>query len=213
MDKFFTIFGKISLTLIIFGGLIYGAYYFGTQSSKFEKPEAINTTNNNPDEKVISVTTPIATEKPQITIVAGVQKSAGLSFNQYSIVTPDDWTSKKESQTPMDEKLVLSKNGYEISIFQAATGGALCLYPGDADFEGPSSRFDVFEVLSTKDSKVLRRSGNKNGLAFTVCQRSMDNSYQQPTTYGHISIKIPQAWTEPMMKEIDAIISSLKTIN
>ncbi len=207
MSKFFEIFGKVVLIILVLGSLTYVGYYFGKK-------------NNNTTPIVLDVvSTPVATTKP-ITLTAingGVSKSAGLSFDQYSIMVPEDWTSKKESQTQLDEKLILEKDGYTISIFQAATGGAVCLYPGDADFEGPSSKFEKFVSLITKDDKNLRRSlnlpsPNTIGSAFTICQKAPDNSYQQPTSYGHISIKLPSAWDDEGLKVVDSIISSLKKI-
>lgn len=208
MAKFFEIFGKITLVILILGSLTYAGYYFGKQTKTTDKLAKSD------EEKIIQqvILTPTIKPTTLITIVAGLPKSAGLSFDQYSIMTPTDWTSKKESQTAMDEKLVLTKDGYSISIFQAATGGALCLYPGDGDFEGPSSKFEVFTTLTTKDNRTLRRSGEKNGTAFTICQKTADGSYQQPTTYGHISIKMPNVWTQEVLTEIDSIISSLKKI-
>lgn len=186
--------------------MIYGGYYFGKKAGNTIKPEAVNT------EESLETTlpSPQPTNQSQITVIGGVPKSAGLSFDQYSIVTPEGWSSKKENQTVADEKLILTKGEYQISIFQAATGGAFCLYPGDDDLEGPSSRFETFIILTTKDGRTLRRSLNENG--FTVCQKSADGSYQQPTNYGHISIKMPTTWTQEVLTEIDTILSSLKKI-
>lgn len=206
MDKLFAIFGKISLVVIILTTMIYGGYYFGKKAGNTIKPEAVNT------EESLETTlpSPQPTNQSQITVIGGVPKSAGLSFDQYSIFTPEGWSSKKENQTVADEKLILTKGEYQISIFQAATGGAFCLYPGDDDLEGPSSRFETFIILTTKDGRTLRRSLNENG--FTVCQKSADGSYQQPTNYGHISIKMPTTWTQEVLTEIDTILSSLKKI-
>ena len=190
------------LLLIILGSLTYGGYYLGKQTKIAVTPTP---------ETVIP--SPIVTPSQQLmTIVAGLPKSAGLSFDQYSIMAPNDWISKKEAQTAMDEKLILEKDGYSISIFQAATGGALCLYPGDAEFEGPVSKFEIFTDLTTKDNRTLRKGGNKNDTTFTVCQKSADGSYQQPTNYGHISVKLPANYTPEISTEIDSIISSLKKI-
>lgn len=201
--------------------MTYGGYYFGKQSRNNTKPEAasVEETNNNEPVGIVEENSQAADgddqfveEESQVTIIAGVSKSAGLSFDNYSIITPSDWISKKESQTNMDERLTLSKGEYSISIFQAATGGALCLYPGDADFEGPSSKFEVFTTLTTKDGRILRRSGDKKGTTFTICQKSPDNSYQQPTNYGHISVKLAADFTPEILTEVDSIISSLKKI-
>jgi hypothetical protein len=210
MSKFFEIFGKVMLVLLVLGAMSYGGYYFGIKTKQITKPEAVNT-----EVEVTETIEPIIvpTQQALITVVGGLPKSAGLSFDQYSVMTGTDWTSKKESQTAMDEKLILTKDGvYTISIFQAATGGALCLYPGDPEFEGPSSKYAVFTNLTTKDGRTLRRSGDVNGTAFTICQKAADNSYQQPTIYGHISIKTPDTWTQEDLTEIDSILSSLKKI-
>jgi hypothetical protein len=209
MDKFFSIFGKVMLVLLVLGAMSYGGYYFGKQTKNITKPEAVETSTEIYEEND-DVIAP--TETPSVSVMGGVNKSAGLSFDQYYITTPEDWTSKKESQSALDEKLTLTKDGYSITIFQAATGGALCLYPGDAPFEGPSSKYEVFTAITTKDARTLRRSGDKNGTAFTVCQKSPDNSYQQPTNYGHISVKLPANWTQEVITEIDEILSSLKKI-
>ncbi|WKZ25493.1 MAG: hypothetical protein QY322_03850 [bacterium] len=212
MEKFFSIFGKIMLVVIVLGSISYGAYYFGTQTKSIKKPEAVQTENESVLTEELNSPYPTTTQQPLVTIIGGVAKSAGLSFDQYSIQVSNDWITSKESQTAMDETLTLSKNGYEIKIFQAATGGALCLYPGDADFEGPSSKFDTYKSLTTKDNRTLRRSGDLNGVAFTVCQKSVDNSFQQPTIYGHMSVKMPNTWTQEMLTEIDSILSTLKKI-
>ena len=205
MDRFFSILGKIFIILVVLGAMAYGGYYFGTQTKNITKPEAINT-----EASILPSLLPIPYSL--ITINGGVAKSAGLSFDQYTIKASDEWKITKENQTAMDEKLILSKDGYSISIFQAATGGALCLYTGDPDFEGPSSRFTFFKELTTLDNRMMRRSGEQNGVAFTICQKGQDGSYQQPTNYGHISIKLPNGWTKETLDEIDTIIVSLKKV-
>lgn len=208
MDKFFNIFGKIILTVIILFAMAYGGYYFGKQTKSITKPEAVKTEDNTQN---TSLPVPTPTTKPLITITGGVAKSSGLSFDQYSLKASEDWKVTKENQTAMDEKLILTKDGnYSISIFQAATGGALCLYDNDPDFEGPSSRFKTYKELTTQDARILRRSGDLNATAFTICQKGQDGSFQQPTNYGHISVKLPSTWDQKVLDEIDSIISSLK---
>lgn len=209
MDKFFAIFGKVVIVVIILGGVAFGGYYFGNKLQKTQSPIGMKVENVINEAKPTDKPT---VEEPTISIKAGVAKSANLSFDQYTINASHKWAVKRENQTANDEKLILSKDGYQVSIFQAATGGALCLYPTDGEFEGPSSKFETFIELKTKDGRTLRRSGDKNGTSFTVCQKSQDGSYQQPTNYGHISIKIPAAWNQSVLTEIDTIISSLKKI-
>ena len=209
MDKFFSVFGKVILILLILSAMAYGGYYFGIQTKTIVKPKAVTTEDTS---KTTTPTNLPINERQPITISGGVAKSAGLSFDQYTLKAGDEWKVTREHQTTMDEKLILTKGGYQISIFQAATGGALCLYEGDPDFEGPSSRFKTFKEMTTQDDRTLRRSGEENATAFTVCQKYSDGSFGQPTNYGHISIKLPSDWNESGLEEIDSILASLKKV-
>lgn len=190
--------------------MTYGGYYFGIKTKEIKKTQAEATTSN--ENLPTPTPTPTPTTKPLVTTNGGVPKSAGLSYDQYSLQASNDWVIKKENQTVADEKLYLSKDDYQITIFQGATGGALCLYSGDPNFEGPSSRYNFFKELTSKDNRTLRRSGDLNGLGFTVCQKYTDGSFGQPTNYGHISIKLPISWNQETLDEIDSIISSLKKV-
>jgi len=70
----------------------------------------------------------------------------------------------------------------------------------------------LHKEIITLDSRTLRRSGDLNAIAFTVCQKYTDGSFGQPTNYGHISIKLPNDWDKNGLEEIDTIISSLKKV-
>ena len=215
MERFFSVFGKIALVIIVAGSLTWAGFYFG-QKTRININQAISQTENRKDnteqEQPVPKPTSSTENTPKNKVTGGVSKSAGLSFDQYTLDLPVTWSFSKENQTLMDEKLIMTKDGYSITIFQGATGGALCLYPGDSDFEGPSSKFSYYKELTSQDGRTLRRSGETNGTAFTVCQKSTDGSFGQPTNYGHISIKLPSAWDENGLKEIDAIITSLKKV-
>lgn len=213
MERFFSIFGKIALVILIVGTMVFGGYYFGIKTREIEKPKADTTSNED-----LVISTPTSTEIPKelLTITGGVPKNAGLSFDQYNLKASIEWVVKRDNQEVnqiiVDEKLYLTKNGYQISIFQGATGGALCLYSTDPDFEGPSSRFKYFKELTLKDGRILRRGGDLNDTGFTVCQKSQDGTFIQPTNYGHISIKLPENWNQETLDEIDLILSSLNKI-
>ena len=177
--------------------------------------ELTNSESNNYNLEVINTPLPASEGK---TITAGLDKSSGLVFSKYQISILTGWSEKHESKNegvPVDT-LNITKDEYSISIFQAATGGAICLYPGDEPFEGPSSTYDMFTQLVTKDSISLRRSGTDEGSGnsegFTVCQKSPDGSYQQPTGYGHIQITTPIDPTSSDLAEIDNMLKSLKKI-
>ncbi len=209
MNGFFAFFGKFIFILLIISVLIGGGYYLGTGTLSFlPVPGAVTTTAPTPPAEY----TPAP---PKQVVKAGV--ASGLSFSLYSIEVPNDWkvTQQHEDEpSPMDT-LTLRRGTYSIKIYQAATGGAMCLYPGDPDFEGPSSRYDIFVPITTKDGTILRRGGTTGGSAttggFTLCQKGTEN-YGQPTGYGHISYATPVPTDETFLKEMDAIISSLKKI-
>lgn len=213
MEKFFSYFGKIAIVILIVGAMVYGGYYFGIKTREIEKPQADTTSS---EDLVVTTPTPTAIPIELVTINGGVPKSAGLSFDLYRLKASSEWIIKRDNQEVnriiVDEKLYLTKDGYQISIFQGATGGALCLYSTDPDFEGPSSRFEYFKELTSKDGRILRRGGDLNDTGFTVCQKSQDGTFIQPTNYGHISIKLPIDWSQETLDEIDLILSSLNKI-
>lgn len=216
MDKFFSVFGKIAVVLIVLGGIGFGAYYLG---QKKVKSPSFSLPNETPAaETTINQNVPLSPSLKAITktVEGGVPKSAGLAFDQYTLEIPEDWSSKKEGTDPAYEKLILFKGANEISIMQGATGGALCLYPGDPDFEGPSSRFTKFVELTTKDGRLLRRSSTddppfKGKTGFTICQKNQDGAFGQPSQYGHTSYSLPAGFDNSTLSEMDAIISSFKT--
>ena len=125
---------------------------------------------------------------------------------------PEGWTPNHvtTNEGTWVDTLTITNGAYQIKIFQAATGGAMCLYPGDADFEGPSSRYEAFVELTTKDGILLRRGGTTKG--FTVCQKSTEN-FGQPTVFGHTSYTTPATADTAIVKQMDEMIASLKKID
>jgi hypothetical protein len=168
---------------------------------------------------------PVSTESATLATVEAVPtptpvstltiKGGGiLEFNSYTVEVPSTWKYTKEGAPSGDielEKLILTKGDYKITIYQAATGGAICLYPGDPDTEGPSSKFTTFTELKTATNDKLRISGTGSG-NLTVCQMTGTNPWGEPTSFGHISIALPAVTTPEMITEINGIIASLKKI-
>jgi len=209
MDRFFSVFGKLALALIILGLVAFASFNLGkTKTGNNRVIDYSEIVTNQTPTAQVSETAP--SETPKKTILGGVDKSAGLAFFQYSLKTSIEWNETSEAQTSADETLILKKGGYEISIFQAATGGAVCLYPGDPDFEGPSSRYGIFKDLQTNDNLALRRSGDAGDTNYTVCQKNSEGDYGAPTSYGHISLKLPAGFDPKTLTEIDEILSSLQ---
>jgi hypothetical protein len=201
----------IVLTALVVGtGVV--AYFKGwLPTVSFNKPQAVSTAVPEESLPTVAPTTPQASAAAEFT-----QVTAGgvLVFNKYTIDIPKTWTYTKEvaptGEVALD-KLIISKGIYKISIFQAATGGAPCLYPGDAAVEGPSSTYTTFVNLVTGTGDKLRRSGTENPKAFTVCE-FQSGGYGQPTTFGHISIETGLNPPKSLLDEIDAMLTSLKKV-
>jgi hypothetical protein len=89
----------------------------------------------------------------------------------------------------------------------------MCLYPNDADFEGPSSRYDTYVELKTADGVILRRgtTNTDNGITkgYTICQKGTE-TYGQPTGFGHMSVTTNIPSDPAVIAEVDAMIMSLK---
>jgi hypothetical protein len=223
MEKFFSFFGKAVLVLLVVGALAGGGYYLGKSGklsigSTSPAPEAASTTN--PQAQTTTTITPTTSTTPSVktkTVTAGVGAESGLSFTKYTLEAPETWTPAHtfSNEGTAVDSLTLTSGAYQIKIFQAATGGAMCLFAGDADFEGPSSRYETFVNITTKDGIALRRGGNiaANGptRSFTFCQKGTD-TYGQPTGYGHMSFTTPVTPDAAKLEEMDTIIMSLKKI-
>lgn len=219
MDKLFAVFGKIILIVILLGGVAYGAYSLGkTTTPQSEKGAASTTAAPTPTEEIMLQ----PEKKPEgaktaNTVTAGLDASSGLSFTKYQITVPEGWTPNHvtTNEGTWVDTLTLTKGTTQIKIFQAATGGALCLYPADADFEGPSSRYDSFVEITTADNIVLRRSsttattGATKG--YTMCQKGTEN-YGQPTGFGHMSLTTALNPGAALLAEVDGMIASLKKL-
>lgn len=209
MDKLFAGFGKAFLVLLVLGGVGAGAYYYGQR-----KPSESPTTIPSATETATASAIPSATPAAKKTVEGGVDKSAGLAYDQYTLEVGADWNVAKETGQAY-EKLTISKGANQLTIMQGATGGALCLYPGNPDFEGPSSRYTKYVELKTQDGRVLRRSSTddppyQGKVGFTICMKTDQGDYNQPTMYGHIGYSLPAGYDNAILLELDAMVASLK---
>jgi len=224
MDKFFSLFGKIVFVVLILGSIAYGAYSYGKITSPDAKPTAASITAaptvkpsidpNLMPEKKSEATTGAAT---QTTISAGLGKESGLSFTKYQLTVPTGWIPNHvtNNEGTWVDTLVLTRGTTSLKIFQGATGGAMCMYPGDASFEGPSSTYDSFVVITTADGITLRRgttlAGNGTTKGYTMCQKGSE-SYGQPTVFGHMSLTTALNADAALLSEVDTMIASLKKL-
>lgn len=152
---------------------------------------------------------PTSTPSSKTTVHAGGK----LVFVKYQLEIPSGWSSNKTSSYADQETLTLNSGGYEIIVNEAASGGSICMYPGDPESEIIfQTDYKYFKQLTASDGTSLRRGGDaESDLAFTVCSKGEEN-YQAPTQYGHISVKFPANPTPAKIIEVDEILSSLKKI-
>lgn len=212
MDKFFSLFGKIVLVFTVLGGIAYGAYTYGKMTSPEAKPIAASITAT-----PATVTTPEPTVTTTTTLRAGLGNESGLSFTKYEITIPLHWTPQHTTtnEGTWVDTLTLTNGTSTLKIFQGATGGAMCIYPGDPAFEGPSSSYDVFTLITTADGIQLRRgtttTNNGTTKGYTMCQKGTD-SFGQPTVFGHMSLTTALDANPIVLSEVDAMISSIKKL-
>lgn len=212
--KFFEVFGKVAVVVVVLGVVAGGAYFFGQKNigtPKVEK-EFVVATSDSSVTPTVAVTTVTPTSKPTLT----TKVSAGTTTHTtYSLDVPEDWKSDHTIAEKDMDKLIISKNGYSVTIYQAAMGGAMYSFP-DAKAEGPMTQeykgtYSDFtgatgEKYRRIDSSAQNKPGEKN---FTVLIFGTD-TYQTPTLFGAISYTTPIAPDEKMLETMDSIISSLK---
>ena len=202
MKYFVAIF--VTAILVFLGATIY---YKG-----FPVFPSYNKNQVSTDSGVPETLTEVVSAPPTPTPIGGTLVTAGgvLVFGKYTIQVPATWQYTQEGDANMD-KLTITKGGYTISIYEAATGGAQCLYPGDPDSE-MATRYTTFTEITTQGGGRLRRGGT-TATAFTVCEKTTGSTtWGLPTTFGHMTVTTPAAPPAAMMTEIDGILSTLKKI-
>jgi len=190
--------------ILILGFGLLGGYLIAGQTKMQEDITQIPTIQ--PSQTPIPTSKPSPTPNPNAKII-----KAGMSTNPYSIEVPKDWTDSRENtQAGVIDKLTLSKNGYTLTIYQAAMGGGGCLYPGDAPSEMSQNFTDFTEIKGTTDT--LRRSWNKNNaqtITYTVCKKGTDGSYGTFSSFGAISAVSPNPADAKILAEIDAMLATI----
>lgn len=174
-----------------------------------------------PSAAVLASTSPsgsVASASPSPSANAVIYKKVTgggiLSFPKYELSVPVDWTDSKQSGGADDQKVIVKKGEFEISITQGGFGGAVCLFPGDADVEGPSSKYSAYKEITTQSGDLFRRTWTGEEMAskgYGVCYKSQ-YGWGVPTIYGHISYITPVSKTKAIVDEMDAILASIKKI-
>ena len=200
----------LPILIILLILLVGGMAFFAGKSGVKVPGVALTTPTVSPTGSPTTTAIPTATVKTTKTVTGG----GILSFPKYQVTIPTDWQNTRESQGADDEKIILTKGAYEISILEGGFGGAMCLYPGDPDQEGPSGRYEFYKEITTKSGDLFRRSWDGDEMisnGFGICHKSQ-YGWGAPTAYGHISYKTPITKTREMIDEMDAILASFTKI-
>jgi len=205
---FLSILVKLFLLIIFGSALLLGGFYLGSKSiSQTPETTPSPTVASSP---TATIPSPTLTSQKTKAVKAGL--TGGNFFTPYIIDIPDGWTDARETTVAAGiDKLTLTKNGYSVTIYQAAMGGGGCLYPSDKPAE-MSQTFTDFTDINGKSGQ-FRRSWNEQGgaktLSYTVCKKGSDNSYGVLTPFGAISVASPNPAEPSILAEIDGMIASL----
>ena len=214
VDKFFSLFGKIILGLVIIGLLAGGGYYLGKKyavvPNTSSQPTAttiptVTTRNNTP-----STPTTSQQQDVHVAITAG-----GISpFAKYILSGFKDWTVTKEN-TDASDKLTLTKGEYQLVIDQSPSGGYRCTYPGDPSVDMSSPFISYVTIPSFTDDNFFRRgkpqqSPDPSKQEYIVCQKNSATTYGAPTIFGHITYSVPLNADNQTVVMMDAMVGSLQ---
>lgn len=140
-------------------------------------------------------------------------KVDGISFNSFTFSHPQSWAVTEKSE---NKNLIVSiyRNNYEISITQAAIGGAVCLFKDSPDFTGSSGdlRTKEYTEFETTTKGIMRRYFNQNQgekSTFYFCQKESNSPYfATPTLFGGIVYYVPAKYDINIIKEMDSIVKT-----
>ncbi len=210
--------------MIVLAALSVIGYLGYTYSAKYLSPPAATSfvfPTRNPTTMPTGPPKSTPTTGPPKTVTAGLNHASGSAFPKYTIQVPTSWTvDHKSTPSPPTDTLTITQTDYQVKIFQGALGKGLpCLYPGDPDVSGLSSRFTSYFQLSGQ-AGITYRGGIAVGTTgtvatqklYSVCMKDAKSKlYGQPTMFGQISLSTPIAIDTNMQNQMGAMISSLKT--
>lgn len=198
MKQFLTGIGVTVAILLV----VAGAYFLGLRLPGRQEAQTDEAGSGIP-ESLIDFTPEPPQEK-------GVSAGGAVNFPNYRVIVPPQWlASGKHDNINDTDELTIFQGEYEIRVYQAAAGGSLCLYPGDAPFEGPSATYEEFSEFNTSAGLVFRRGGDTGDSAFTICELKADGSYLAPTMFGHVSYSLPDGYDPDVLAEMDAVMATI----
>lgn len=210
MDRFFALFGKIALVILIVGILVGSGIYLGEHLGK-KSSTATSTRLINPQStEATQMPNPTATptqEPSHFVVEAGGIKP----FESYTLSAIIGWTLSKNNNSGMDQ-VILTKGDYQLSILQAALGGGGCDFSGGA--QDMSVQLTNPIDIPLQEGLPLRRgtaqSPTTGKMAFTICQKGSSGSYGTVTEFGVINYSTPLNPSTDMLAQLDGMVGSLQ---
>ncbi len=139
-------------------------------------------------------------------------KLSQLSFPSVTFKYLPDWNIDEKDDGLGILNLKLSKSGYEVTFYQAAMGGGICLFDDSPNFEGPSSNYRSLKYTEINSNfGILRYFVNpNNSQKYSFCQKS--NEYFGSLGIGALEINIPTKTDSKVFQEAIDIVKQI-TIN
>ncbi len=137
----------------------------------------------------------------------------GLAFGAFTFSHPQSWAVSESSE---NGTLTVSiyRNNYEIKVYQAPVGGAVCLFKDSPAFQGSSGdlRNKDYTEFTTKSNLVMRRYFNQNEgekSTFYFCDKEAEGPYfTTPTDFGGVTYYVPAKYDLNILAEMDKIVET-----
>lgn len=138
---------------------------------------------------------------------------ADLAFGAFTFSHPQSWAVTESSE---NGTLTVSiyRNNYEIKIYQAPVGGAVCLFKDSPAFQGSSGdlRNKDYTEFTTQSGLVMRRYFNQNEgekSTFYFCDKEAEGPYfTTPTDFGGVTYYVPAKYDVNIIAEMDKIVET-----
>lgn len=216
-DKFFSVFGKVALVMIILGLIGGGAYYYGSinKQSTLPTPTLVQLKETKAETGTVKTTPTTGVRRPF---------QSGIGDYIFTGSIPQDWkiTKAEDNFSVGTSELNIERGEYALIVRQSPRGVGACGYPDapgtstNPEMESPAIITKYTQFLGFLGEVFRRQDITANpsaGVSFYgICQKnSNENFYQNYTKFGEITYHTPlDNPSEAVLKEIDSIVATFK---
>lgn len=206
----------VLISAVVFG---FGGYYVGNKQASNTQPVPSATSEAN-----------VAEVSPSpISDATSNWKSFTTKDGKFSIKYPPDWTLADQSKEvdlyndgniQLSQDISISKNSH---VFRSrnplAWGPGVCIFPDSPPFEGPSQEFKDFIEVKTNSFTFRRpkttQTTTTNDLRWTICAKEATppGNFTNVAGFGTAWYETPISYDEKLLKVMDQIFSSFKSLN